>query len=67
MNKNAPLIGFAVIVLGIIVAIVGVTYQQHTSEGINSNNIPAVGQGTWFSPPGYNVEFDTDFYTCDEN
>jgi hypothetical protein len=42
MNKNAPLIGFAVIVLGIIVVIVGVTYQHHTSEGINSNNIPAV-------------------------
>lgn len=42
MNKNAPLIGFAVIVLGIVVAIVGVTYQHHASEGINSNNIPAV-------------------------
>ena len=25
------------------------------------------GQGTWFSPPGYNVEFDKDFYTCDPN
>ena len=42
MNKNALIIGLAVIILGIIVAIVGVTYQQHTSEGINSNNIPAV-------------------------
>ncbi len=41
MNKNAPLIGLTVIILGIIVAIVGVTYQHHASEGIN-NNIPAV-------------------------
>jgi len=44
MNKNAPLIGFAVIVLGIIVAIVGVTYQHHTSEGINNDNISAVSE-----------------------
>jgi hypothetical protein len=22
------------------------------------------GQGTWFSPPGYNVQFDKDFHNC---
>jgi hypothetical protein len=51
MKKKTILTGFAVIILGIIVVMVGLTSQQQVTEGISVSDLPSIPETTGASGP----------------